>query len=173
MWNPVMNRGWGLRRLLQGEPLGFRLTPRTRRSVPSGERVGQSFPATTKKAGSYNPRCAPNEWVKSKRCSSVLEPLECFGRVARRQMTIEPYPDGVACAGPNAPKCEQVEDLIRLLVTIHHRWGNTAVRYRIQWGANALWAEDEQKRTIDKLTKQLRRLKKRMPVNQKGGKKRK
>ncbi len=74
---------------------------------------------------------------------------------------IEPYPSDVACAGPNAPKCEQIDDLIKLLVTIRERWGNTAVKYRVQWGGNALWAEDEQKRKIDKLTKQVERLKKR------------
>lgn len=74
-------------------------------------------------------------------------------------MTFEPYPDDVACAGPTAPHCDQIEDLIRLLVTIHHRWGNTAVKYRVQWGASALWAEDEQKQTIEKLQKQLARAK--------------
>lgn len=63
-------------------------------------------------------------------------------------MNIEPYPDGVACAGPEAPVADQIDDLIRLLVTIRHRWGNTAVRYRVRWGASGLWAHDEQKQRI-------------------------
>lgn len=70
-------------------------------------------------------------------------------------MNVEPYPGDVACAGPTAPKCEQIDDLIRLLVTIRERWGNTAIRYSVQWGASALWAEDAQKRQIDRLTKKL------------------
>ena len=74
-------------------------------------------------------------------------------------MQIEPYAGDVAVYGPSAPNCEQIEDLIRFLVTIHHRWGNTAIRYRIQWGASALWAEDAQKREIDKLKKQIKTLK--------------
>jgi hypothetical protein len=72
---------------------------------------------------------------------------------------VEPYPGDVPCAGPNAPKCDQIDDLIKLLVTIRERWGNTAIKYRLQWGANALWAEDEQKREIDKLKKQLSKMK--------------
>lgn len=74
-------------------------------------------------------------------------------------MEVEPYPNDVPVSGSDAPKCEQVDDLIKLLITIRHRYGNTAIRYRIQWGGSALWAEDEQKRKIDKLEKQLKRLK--------------
>ena len=74
-------------------------------------------------------------------------------------MEVEPYPSDVACAGPSAPKCEQIDDLIRLLVTIRERWGNTAVKYRIQWGANALWAEDTAKQEIARLKKRLKRSK--------------
>lgn len=66
-------------------------------------------------------------------------------------MNIEPHPPDVACAGPDAPKCEQIDDLIRLLVTIRERWGNTAIRYSIQWGGNAMWAEDEQRQEIRRL----------------------
>lgn len=72
----------------------------------------------------------------------------------------EPYPSDVACAGPNAPKCDQIDDLIRLLVTIRERFGNTAIKYRVQWGGNALWAEDEQKREIARLKKRVERMKK-------------
>ena len=74
-------------------------------------------------------------------------------------MNIEPYANDVACAGPNAPKCEQIDDLIRLLVTISHRWGNTAVKFRVTWGGSALWAEDAMRQEIDKLKKQLKRAK--------------
>ena len=74
-------------------------------------------------------------------------------------MVVEPYPPDVAVAGLDAPKCDQIDDLIRLLVTIRERWGNTAVRYRVQWGASALWAEDDQKREIEKLKKQVAKLK--------------
>lgn len=73
-------------------------------------------------------------------------------------MNIEPYPDDVACAGPDAPKCEQIDDLIRLLVTIKHRWGNTAITYRVTWGGSSLWVEDAQKQEIDRLERKLKRL---------------
>ncbi len=70
-------------------------------------------------------------------------------------MNLEPYQPEVACSGPTAPKCEQIDDLIRLLVTIRERWGNTAIKYSIQWGASALWVEDVQKQEIEKLKKML------------------
>ena len=70
-------------------------------------------------------------------------------------MEVEPHDNDTPLLGPGAPKCEQVDDLIRLLVTVRHRFGNTAVRYRIQWGANALWAEDAQKREIERLKKRI------------------
>ena len=72
---------------------------------------------------------------------------------------IEPHLPEVACAGPTAPKCEQIDDLIKLLVTIRERWGNTAVKYRIQWGSNALWAENAEKTEIDRLKKRVKKLK--------------
>ena len=74
-------------------------------------------------------------------------------------MNIEPYANDVACAGPSAPKCEQIDDLIKLLVTIRHRWGNTAIRYRISWGGSSLWAEDAMRRKIDRLNRTAKRLK--------------
>jgi hypothetical protein len=72
-------------------------------------------------------------------------------------MQVEPYPSDVACAGPNAPKCERIDDLIKLLVTIRERWGNTAIGYRVQWGGTALWVEDAQKQEIAKLKKKLKK----------------
>lgn len=74
-------------------------------------------------------------------------------------MEIQPFGSDIACAGPTAPDCEQIDDLIKLLVTIRERYGNTAVRYRISWGASALWAEDAQKKEIATLTKSVARLK--------------
>lgn len=66
-------------------------------------------------------------------------------------MSIEPYPADVACAGPDAPAADQIDDLIRLLVTIRHRFGNTAVQYRVTWGGSALWAADELRKEIGRL----------------------
>lgn len=74
-------------------------------------------------------------------------------------MEITPYAGDVAVAGPSAPSCEQIDDLIKLLVTIRERWGNTAIRYNIQWGGSAGWAEDDQKKEIERLKKSLKRLK--------------
>lgn len=73
-------------------------------------------------------------------------------------MNIEPHPGDVAVAGPNAPKCEQIDDLIKLLVTIRERWGNTAIKYRVQWGGSVLWAEDADKKEIARLKKRIARL---------------
>ncbi len=73
-------------------------------------------------------------------------------------MNIEPYPSDVACAGPTAPKADRIDDLIRLLVTISERWGNTCVRYRVQWGANGLWAADAQRQEIERLKASNKRL---------------
>lgn len=36
-------------------------------------------------------------------------------------MNVDPYANDVPVAGPNAPKCERIDDLIKLLVTISHR----------------------------------------------------
>jgi hypothetical protein len=73
-------------------------------------------------------------------------------------LNIEPHPPGVAVAGPTAPVCDQIDDLIRLLVTIRERWGNTAVKYRVSWGASALWAEDAMRREIETLKAKLKRV---------------
>lgn len=74
-------------------------------------------------------------------------------------MNIEPYGHDIACAGPDVPACEQIDDLIKLLVTIRERWGNTAIRYRIHWGGSAGWAEDDQNKEIARLKISLARLK--------------
>lgn len=74
-------------------------------------------------------------------------------------MDIEPHGPDVPVAGPDAPACEQIDDLIKLLVTIRHRWGNTAVKYRVSWGGSALWAQDDQKKEIERLKRKLERLK--------------
>lgn len=71
---------------------------------------------------------------------------------------VEPYHENVACAGPSAPKCQQIDELIRLLVTIRDRFGNTCVKYRVQWGATAMHATDNDKQTIDRLRKRVKKL---------------
>jgi hypothetical protein len=74
------------------------------------------------------------------------------------RMEIEPYAADVPCAGPTAPKADQIDELIRLLVTIRHRWGNTAIKYRVTWGGSALCAQDEMRTQIDRLKKRVKRL---------------
>jgi hypothetical protein len=94
----------------------------------------------------------------------------CYSRHAKYNVdergpavNIEPYPDNVAIQGPAAEiPTEQIDNLIRLLVTIHHRFGNTCVKYRIRWGANGLWAEDEQSKEITRLKTNLKTLRKRI-----------
>lgn len=57
-------------------------------------------------------------------------------------MNIEPLADNVPLNGPDAPKADTIDDLIQVLVTIRHRFGNTAVSVNsLKWGASALWAD--------------------------------
>jgi hypothetical protein len=57
-------------------------------------------------------------------------------------MNIEPLADDVPLNGPKAPNVDQIDDLIRVLVTIRHRFGNTAVSVKsLKWGSSALWEE--------------------------------
>ena len=45
--------------------------------------------------------------------------------------------------GPDAPPHpKHIFDLLRLLLTIYHRFGNTAVTFNLQWGSSALWQRD-------------------------------
>src|SRR5690348_902406 len=75
----------------------------------------------------------------------------------KHYMLIEPYPDNTPLANsPDVPKIEMIDDLIRYLVTVRHRFGNTCVgAYRIRWGSSALWAQDEAQKFMQ-LTEQLR-----------------
>ncbi len=75
---------------------------------------------------------------------------------------LEPYSPETPLNGHDSPGAVQIEELIKLLVTIHHRYGNTAIKYRLSWGANALWVEDEQKQKIEKLEASVKRLKKKL-----------
>lgn len=68
-----------------------------------------------------------------------------------RPYPITPYSNDVAASGPTAPKCDRIDDLIRLLVTIRHRFGNTAVKYRVAWGGSEHWCADELHKEIDRL----------------------
>lgn len=81
-------------------------------------------------------------------------------------MLVEPYDKDVACAGPEAPKCEQIDDLIRLLVTIRERFGSTAIQYLVTWGGSALWAKDVMRQTITKLENKVKRLQKKIKKEQ-------
>lgn len=56
-------------------------------------------------------------------------------------MNVEPYADGVAILGETAPPPpDRIDELLRYLATVRKRFGNTAVSYRVRWGASALWA---------------------------------
>lgn len=63
-------------------------------------------------------------------------------------MNIEPFADDVALLGPTAPAIHQIDDLIQHLVTIRHRFGNTAVNFRLRWGSSALWATAEAEKLV-------------------------
>lgn len=62
-----------------------------------------------------------------------------------------PYSGDTPLAGAKSPRAETVEDLIKILLTIRSRFGNTAVRCSLSWGSNALWASSEATERIEKL----------------------
>lgn len=101
---------------------------------------------------------SPNEWCSAwiRRCEHERKLKE-----AAEQRVIDPYPNDVAAAGLKAPKCEQI-------VTIQHRWGNTAIKYRVSWGGSALWVEDGHKQEIERLKKKCDSLSKKVK-KMKGG----
>jgi hypothetical protein len=72
-------------------------------------------------------------------------------------MNIEPYPDGTPLMNSqDVPRIEMIDDLIRYLVTVRHRFGNTTVAaYRVRWGASALWAQHDAEKLVQ-LTERLR-----------------
>lgn len=80
-------------------------------------------------------------------------------------MQIEPFGDETPLNGEDAPKADQIDDLLRILATIRKRWGNTAVRYRVRWGASALWCHDEQKQEIERLQQWVADLQSGMYIN--------
>lgn len=52
---------------------------------------------------------------------------------------IEIYSDDTPLAGENKPPHpKMIDELIKLLATISHRFGNTRVAFSLKWGANAL-----------------------------------
>lgn len=56
---------------------------------------------------------------------------------------VEPYAADIPLQGPEAPPFpDRIDDLIKYLVTISERFGNTAVSFRLRWGAAALWSHD-------------------------------
>lgn len=74
-----------------------------------------------------------------------------------KPITVEPFADDVPLRGEGAPHATQIDDLIRILATISHRFGNTAVKYSISWGANEHWAagrdREAMRQAIEILTK--------------------
>lgn len=61
------------------------------------------------------------------------------------------YAADVALLGPDAPPIDRVEDLIRYLLTVQERFGNTAVTCNLAFGSCALNAKDDQARQIESL----------------------
>ncbi len=52
---------------------------------------------------------------------------------------IEIYSDDTPLMGPGSPEhAVSIEDLIKYLATVKHRFGNTRVKHSIQWGSLAL-----------------------------------
>jgi len=66
---------------------------------------------------------------------------------------LKPYEQGVPLQGMDAPPLNDVEDWIRYLMTIRHRFGNTIVKGRVNWGAAGLWVESWSLRAIELLQK--------------------
>ena len=55
------------------------------------------------------------------------------------KIEVEIYDGDTALLGEDAPpKAKNIDDLIKYLATISHRFGNTAVDYSVSWGASAL-----------------------------------
>lgn len=80
-------------------------------------------------------------------------------------MQIEPFADDVPLAGEDAPTADQIDDLIKILVTTRKRFGNTAVRYSVQWGGSALQVRDKQRAEIERLEKWVADLQSGMYIN--------
>ena len=69
------------------------------------------------------------------------------------------WADDVALQGPEAPQWNgHIEHLIQYLLTIHKRFGNTAITASLKWGASALWKRDEQAERIAQLETELAQL---------------
>lgn len=77
-------------------------------------------------------------------------------------MNMEPYPGDVALTGPHVPCADRLEDLLKLLVTIHKRFGNTSITYRLTWGGIAMCVQDAQQRENARLKKANAKLRKQL-----------
>jgi hypothetical protein len=66
-----------------------------------------------------------------------------------------PFSDNTPLCGPDAPEAKQIDDLIRYLVTVRSRFGNTCVNYSIQWGATSLHMQDKLQREVAELKSKL------------------
>ena len=57
-----------------------------------------------------------------------------------------PFDANTALMGPDTPEWDgHIEQLIRYLLTVHKRFGNTKITADLQWGSLALHKRDEQK----------------------------
>lgn len=69
----------------------------------------------------------------------------------------EAYKPDVPLNGPNAPPVDHVDELIQRLVTIRHRFGNTAITFEGNWGSNALYTKDSLRDRIECLEDAIRK----------------
>jgi hypothetical protein len=65
---------------------------------------------------------------------------------------LKPWSGDTPLRGPEAPENDgHIEHLIQYLLSIHERFGNTAVTCDLQWGATALHKRDAQKKLIEEI----------------------
>lgn len=70
----------------------------------------------------------------------------------RRSDALKAWGDDVALRGPNAPKNDgSIKHMIEYLLTVYERFGNTCITANLQWGATALWKQDELRKRVVEL----------------------
>ena len=95
-----------------------------------------------------------DEWIISgqldaaeKECTELKQQLA--GKDAdMKRSAYRPFANDVPLAGPEAPSPRMIEGVIRLLATIHKRFGNTCMSYSMSWGSNALHVEDAYRKEL-------------------------
>lgn len=78
---------------------------------------------------------------------------------------VAPYADDVPLMGPDAPDIEKTSDLIRYLLTVRKRFGNTAITCSLQWGGSALNARSRDKAEVARLQSEVRGLRERLEID--------